>query len=275
METIIIATDFSLSAAHAAAYAAQLSHRLGAKRLVLYHSHQAMPVSSGDLVAQAADYKETCRAELEASKAALQPLISSGTSIETRTDDKTLLKGIEELIAETDAGLLVAGVTGKGRLEKFLMGTNTVDLARKCPIPTLLVPIDAVFGPIERIVFTSDLEKIMETTPLADIRSWVNQLGAKLSILNVSESGKRFNIDSIPQQYALHRLFNELDPEYHYTEERDIAAGIMKFVRDQQAGLVISIPKSHGFFESLFRRNVTDALAHHTDVPLLLLREKA
>lgn len=169
----------------------------------------------------------------------------------------------------------MAGVTGKGRLEKLLVGTKTIDLARKSPIPTSLVPHLAVFRPIERIVFTRDLEKIIETTPYADIRQWVDRLGEQLSIVNVSESGKRFNVDSIPEHYALYDLFADLEPEYHFTEQTDIAQGIMKFVRDRQAGLIISIPKSQSFFDSLFGRSVTAALAHHTDVSRLLLRERA
>lgn len=275
MDTIIIATDFSAAASHAAAYAAKLAPSLGAKRLVLYHSYHSTSMPSGELVPPTADYQQACKKQLDADKATLSQGLAPGIAIETYANDKALLAGIEELAQETQAGLLVAGVTGKGRLEKFLVGTQTINLARKSSIPTLLVPHQAVFRPIERIVFTSDLEKIMQTTPLSAIRQWVDRLGAKLSIVNVSESGKRFNIDSIPEQYDLHELFEALEPDYHFTEESDVAKGIMKLVRDLGAGLVISIPKSHGFFESLFRRNVTTALAHHTDVPLLLLREQA
>ncbi len=275
MDTIIIAHDLSTAASHAAAYATQLAAALGTQRIVLYHSYHSTSLSSGELVPQAVDYQRACEKQLAMEKDSLSRSLRPGITIETRANDKALLSGIEELAQELQAGLLVAGVTGKGRLEKFLVGTHTINLARKASIPTLLVPHAAEFRPITRIVFTSDLEKIMQTTPYTDIRQWVDRLGAKLAIVNVSESGKRFNIDSIPEQYDLHDLFEELEPEYHFTEESDIAPGIMKFVRDQQAGLIISIPKSHSFFESLFRRNVTTALAHHTDVPLLLLREKA
>ncbi|MBL7734052.1 MAG: universal stress protein, partial [Chitinophagaceae bacterium] len=61
---------------------------------------------------------------------------------------------------------------------------------------------------------------------------------------------------------------------YHYAETDDIADEIEDFAEDQDAGLIITIPKSYGFFEGLFHRSVSKRLIRESDIPLLLLRER-
>lgn len=63
-------------------------------------------------------------------------------------------------------------------------------------------------------------------------------------------------------------------PSYHYEEGEDIVEEITDFAEDEGAGLVITVPKTYGFFEGLFRRSVSKRLLGKTEVPLLLLKER-
>jgi nucleotide-binding universal stress UspA family protein len=61
---------------------------------------------------------------------------------------------------------------------------------------------------------------------------------------------------------------------YHFIDHSDTVAGITHFAQDRDASLIMVIPKSHGFFEGLFHRSVTQKLAYHTSIPLLVMHEK-
>jgi nucleotide-binding universal stress UspA family protein len=195
-------------------------------------------------------------------------------NIKLVANELPLLLGIERLVEQWHAGLVVAGSTGKSNMEQVLVGSNTVSMASAIGVPLLIVPKDAEYESMQNIVFACDLKKVSRSTPVSDIGFWLEHLEAKLLVLNVALEGKRFDPDMIPEQYRMHELLDGFGPEYHYTESEDIAVGIEDFAAAHGAGLVISIPKSHGFFEGLFHRSVSKKLIKGADIPLLLLRDK-
>lgn len=267
METILITTDFSKTASNAVKYAAQLSKALDIKSVILYHSYDdenidATLLHEGSLLA------------LEILSETIKMYLDKKTKIELIANDLPLLMGVERICAQHKVDLVVAGSTGKGGLAKFLIGSNTINLADKCPAPLLVVPDEAEFEPIKKIVFACAMEKVKQTTPVDTISLFTRQLNSKLLVLNVALEHKRFNPDIIPEQYEIHRLLDDLNPSYHYIEEDEVVEGIMDFVEDKGAQLLISVPKSYGFFDSLFRRSVTKKLAYDTETPLLVLRER-
>jgi len=279
MQTIAIATDFSETSAHAARYAASLSSQLGAKRLILYHSFDDTPISTEVPVPEkSAEDLELARESsllgLEVIAAQIRPLLAVHTRADQVANDLPLFLGIERLVEEQDVDLVLAGMTGKTGIANFFVGSNTIGLAETCPAPLLIVPHEANFEPIKSAIFACDLKKVDKTTPVSFLTELVTKLGVTLHVLNVERPNTRFDPDMIPEQFKLHGLLDNLGPEYHYIEHPDVAEGIMEFTESQKAGLVITLPRKYGFFQSLFHRSVTKRLAHHTRVPLLVLRSE-
>ncbi len=278
MRTIIVTTDFSGPSLNAARYAAGLAGPLGVDQLVLYHSYDNAP-----LVTDAPVAEDDVSLAYEGSLLALEMVENEMRAVSDRpasvkillvTNELPLVLGVERLAEQWEPCLVVAATTGKGGLEKFAMGSNTSALALSCAAPLLVVPREARYDAIERIVFACDLKKVSKTTPVAELRFLLERLHAELLVLNVAVEGKRFDPDVIPEQYKLHDLLDDLDPTYHYTESDDLVEGIADFAEDQRAGLIVSVPKAHGFLERLFRRSVSTALIDKTETPLLLLKEK-
>ncbi|MEJ6980128.1 universal stress protein [Pedobacter sp. P351] len=278
MKTVVILTDFSDAAFNAARYAAALTHQLGTSDMILYHSYQ---IISGDkwlpasMPAEPIDIRAKSVKDLEDLKHKLQPLVNKQTIIEIRTDERPLVDA-EQLISEQqNAGLVVMGITGKSNLEQILVGSNAIKVARECSAPLLIVPKGAKFEEIKRVVFACDLRRISSTTPVHAIKTFIHALNADLMILYRDQDGRdHFNPDTVSQQTLLHRQWDDEKPEYHYIEHDDIADGIMQFALGHDIQLVITVPQTYHFFESLFHRSLTKKLAFHTTIPLLLLREE-
>lgn len=278
MEAIIITTDFSEAAMNAARYAAGLSKSIGIKRIVLYHSYDNAPAATDVPVAETdtplAHEGSLLALEIVEREIGLVIGSDSGIAIDLVANGMPLELGVEQLAEQWLTGLVVVGTTGKSGLEKFFVGSNTVSLATSCPVPLLIVPKEAKFEAIEKIVFACDLKKVTRSTPVSEIGWWLDRFQAKLLVLNVALEGKRFDPDMIPEQYKMHELLDGFNPSYHYEEGEDIAEEIADFAEDEEAGLVITVPKSYGFFEGLFHRSVSRKLLDKSEVPLLLLKEK-
>jgi nucleotide-binding universal stress UspA family protein len=277
VKNILVLTDFSDAAENAARYAAALTHQLKAERLLLYHSYASIVTPSTSFAQVPWRYDGTPASSLEGIKElkdAIDGTIPEYTKLETIADAGVLLPTVNELGYKHSIGLVVAGITGKSNLEKTLIGSNTLSLAKFCKFPLLIVPPEAVFRPIKKIVFACDLKQVSSSTPVYAIKTFVRSIGAKLFILNVDQDEMHFNPERIGEMTALHQLWDREEPEFHYIDDTDTAHGIMAFADRYQADLVITVPKVYGFFEGIFHSSMTKKLAYHTHLPLLLFKDE-
>lgn len=273
---ILVLTDFSVAAENAAQYAAALSRQLLSRKLVLYHSYESilMPVSTG-FAPVGPGFTESAEVSLEKMtriKDMLGQQVLPSTKIETRTDDRMLVPAVNMLVQQLRIGLVVVGMTGKSMLERVIIGSNALDLAKECLAPLLIVPAGAAFHKIEKVVFACDMKEVLKLTPVHAIRTFVNALQASLLILNVDHRRGDFEPDEMEQLKALHELWDDQQPEYHYVEHGDVAEGIIAFAEKQAAQLVITIPRVYGFLEGLFHQRLTNRLAIRLRLPLMLFR---
>lgn len=275
VKSILVLTDFSDMAANAAKYAAAVASRFKTSEIILYHSLTVPLATDLPLVNPpvAINFYQESINKLNQLKDEIQPLVPEKTIITVRSDERTLVSAVNMLTEQHHSGLVIMGITGKSTLEKTLVGSNTITIAKECKIPLLIVPAKAVFEDIKRVVFACDLKKVSETTPTQAIKTLIHILRAKLFILNVAHEEENFNPDTISELAALHRLWDDERPEYHYTDHEDLVTGIMDFAKEYQAQLVVTVPKAYGFFEGLFHSSVTKKLAYHTHLPLLLFKE--
>ncbi|PRD51402.1 universal stress protein [Sphingobacterium gobiense] len=277
MKTIIITTDFSESALNAARYATKLAKSVEANHIILYHAYDNLPIGTDLPMTDAApSLEKQSLSNLEAVQQELIQILggNSSVSIHVVTNHFPLLHGIEGLLEKWDADLVVVGATGRSNLEQALIGSNTANLASSLKRPLLIVPNHAGYEPIRKIVFACDLKEISPATPVAEIAQWLERLRAKLLVLNVIPEAKQANPDTTTEQYKINALLEVFQPEYHYTTGDDIAEEIETFAEYHNAGLIVTIPKSYGFFERLFHRRVSKQLIKKSSIPLLLLKEK-
>jgi nucleotide-binding universal stress UspA family protein len=278
MKTILVLTDFSDTAANAAVYAAALTHQLEVTSLILYHSYESIPPAQTEVpVLEPKDVERLHRDSIEnltLLKDRVRTFTNERTFIEILTDERPLIMAAEAVGAQYRSGLVVIGVTGKSKVERVLIGSNTMNIVKGSTIPVLVVPRKARFEKIRRIIFACDLKKVSQATPAKEIRSLIHQLNAKLLVVNVdTEDQEHFTPDTITEQAVLHQLWDQENPEYHYTNANDIAEGIALFALEHDIQLVIAVPKRHSFFESLFHPSLTKKLTFEISVPLLLFKE--
>lgn len=136
--SILVPYDFSDPSRSALERASELRERLGVDVTVL---HVLAPPPAGDgvsppwlLAEELGEYRESLRRELyEDVERAFGP--SGGAS--TRLEEGEVVERVLAAREELGADLIIVGGSGKGAVERFLLGSVTVGLLRQSHVPVL------------------------------------------------------------------------------------------------------------------------------------------
>lgn len=131
IRSLLVATDFSAYAAHAAFRAGRLARALGAPRAVLMHVAPRLAFSAADR----ARALRALRAELAAT--ARQVRERTGTALGVRLAHGSVIETLAAAAERFD--LLVLGAQGQHPLRDFTLGTTAERLLRKVRRPVLFV----------------------------------------------------------------------------------------------------------------------------------------
>lgn len=274
MKTILIATDFSESATNAAKFAAFLGNKLHTQKIILYHTFEFLPLSQDapkGIIASAEALIKQRMDHLEELKATISDIVDPQVDMITTTDSHGLNKGINLLAQQYDVEMVVIGLSGKNRIEQLIIGSSTAKLTKECKLPLLIVPPEVTFAPIEQLILACDMKNVAATVPVRQVKIITQQLDAKLTVVHV-DKGSSFNPDIIWQQFSIHELLDELQPAYHFVENKHISEGILQFAEESKGQMIISIMKDRSFMENLFHRSVTKHLIHLASMPILIMK---
>ncbi len=261
MNTVIVPVDFSVTSIHAAKYALQLLTGHKGINLLLYHSYSKVSEEAGvqgDL--------EKLREEL---------LHNTNLDIEImahQADD--VVEGLEKAVRHRRADLVIMGISGKSAIEQVIYGSNTLRMAKTKACPVMIIPEEAPFNPISKVMLTSDFKNTLQTTPSVPIKNFLDLFKPKLHIVNVDKHHYISLTDDYERERQdLIRLFADYNPDFHFLRLYDVDEALNLFAHDMHIDLIITIQKNHSFMEKLFRTSHTRKLSFHSKVPILIIHE--
>lgn len=280
MNTIIIATDFSVTAMHAATYICKLSDQLKPKRILLYYALENINpdrILITDILAPSSETiseeRDEAMLELNMIIEMLSSSLNPSIKIEPVCTDHSLLKGINELVIHESADLVVMGISGKGNQNKNIIGSNTLKLMRECRAPLLVVPSNGEYSPLTKVMLAWDHKNTKETLPAFEITSIVQQLNAKLFVVNIDTNGFQSAAEIIEEGRDLNNLLKSSHPELHYPKERSVTDGLVDFSIKHDINIMIIVPKKVNFWIDFFSQKSTQKIALRTEIPLLIMRK--
>lgn len=277
MNTILVPTDFSPAARNAAMYAINLAKQLKSKRIVLYNAYQTPLITDANMaIVDAVDIDELKKASeenLESFKLTIKAFGDKETELHTVSEYGTLTLDINEVCQNYQVDIIVMGVTGIGKIAESLIGSFAVDVSRKAKVPVIIVPPGATYTNIKEVMLACDFSKVVETTPVGAIKKILDETKAKLFVVNIDHNNKHFNAETPFESLMLDTLLQGYNPEYHFLDNEDFVEAINKFALEKEVDLIITIPKKIGWFDALFHKSHTKALAFHSHVPLMVVHE--
>jgi nucleotide-binding universal stress UspA family protein len=270
MKKIIVATDFSAAATNAAEYATDMALALKAGIVLLYvylppANFSEVPVPENSEMA----IKEAQEA-LDLLKDKLTARTQADVLVETAIREGAFFTELKNVCDSIKPYTVVMGSQGTTAAERLFLGGHADYATRHLEWPVITVPEGVAFSSIKKIGLACDFDKVIDATPVDEIKLLVNDFKAELHIIN---TGKRkvFNPETVFGSGMLQEMLHELKPGYHIITSENTDDGIMDFAEKNTIDLLIVLPKRHGFLDRLFHRSHTKQLVLHSHVPVMAL----
>ncbi|GGH70475.1 nucleotide-binding universal stress UspA family protein [Filimonas zeae] len=272
MLTLLILTDFTDAAFHAAKYACSLSRNLPVKRIILFHAYQAMApvlvttepgISSEELDREYTDMLLELANRLEGEAHA-------DTAIDLQVENARMQDVLNELCVKENIDLVVMGIGAKRQQTEG--SSNAVSIPEKVSCPVLVVPETAVIQPVKHTVFATDLRELNDAS-YNELHKWFSMLGGKLDVLNIDQQEKEFGPESYVEIKELHFRLEQFNPEYHYNNGAEEGKSIIRFAHQRGASLIVSLPRHRSFWGDLFHQSISREITYRSDIPLLFVHD--
>lgn len=272
MQNILVPVDFSPVSRNAAVYAAELGRSFKAK-LVLFHAYMLpTPVSEVPYVMVTADEmqkenEESIRKEAEHLHNTYGVEVEWVVRIGIPSDE------IRTLSKEKSVDLIIMGMKGAGGLDKII-GSTTTNVIRKLNKPVLIIPHDASYSSVKHITYAcdfSDQGNVHLFNPLLEL---AKLFGARIYILHVQKPKEEGNTQEVLLHKGLENVFSGHDHEMITTTDSSITHGINEYLQQHSSDMLAMVAHKHSFFERVFSKSYTTAMAYETHIPLLILQDK-
>lgn len=272
MQTILVPVDFSQASANAARYAGQLAQALQAK-LFLFHAYMLpTPVSEVPYVMVTADDMQK---ENEALLKETADRLQQDFAVETEWLVRIGIASdeIKILAAEKNAQFIVMGMKGAGGLEKMI-GSTTVNVIRKVKTPVFVVPHDAGFEPIQKIILACDFNPVNDQDLLNPVLTIAKKFNSKLQLLHVKLNHGGSHEPDLQGRKQLEAMLKGRPAAFVVVEDQSVQAGIQGYIQANGGDLLVMMARKHSFLERLFSRHHSTAMAYETRIPMLVLEDK-
>ena len=275
MKRIIVPTDFSETSKNAARYAVQAAASIPGASIILYHVTDkiALGSDSSPLTEDRKDRLIILEAALDNWKTEFSTL--SPVSVELVVEESSsLTDSLERYVRHNGIDFIIMGITGATRLEQILMGSNALNVVDMGACPVIIVPPDATYKPVKRVLFACDLKDVSTSIPIAPIKSVLSLFKPTVLVVNVdTDHYVEVTEEYKTQRVILEKMLEDYNPEFYFIRMYDFQDSISSFAADRDIDLILTVPKKHNFLLGLFKTSHTKKLAYHSHVPILAVHE--
>lgn len=276
MKRLIIATDFSPASDRAVEYGAKLATALNAA-VTLVAAYEEIPVPVVDTASitfmDGGDTRDLVEAGLVRQRDLFQQ--DKMQPLQTLAVKGPVAQSILDTAVQIDADMIIAGMKGAGRSARKLFGSTVTTLARKTPIPFLVIPEEAGYTPPMNILLGNDIRPDTNIHVLDPLRELVALFDSRLYAVRVIQEGAKEVIEVIHRRSPLQNLDKTWDITYEYPLGDNVVDGLNAFARAHSIDMVVMLPHSHTLPERWFIRSHTREMIFDTGIPVLILPDLA
>ncbi|MGO1521259.1 MAG: universal stress protein [Sphingobacterium sp.] len=281
MRAILFPTDFSDIAANAFVYALHIARSIDAKVYVLYTylepvlsaTHGGQPEMLGQV------YQNIELSQFERYKKKSQELRDVAEKMNLTDVELVFLfeEGpvatvVKNIVERERIHLVVMGTHGESGFLSKLIGTNTVSVIRSVKNPVLAVPPHAQFQGIKRALFTT-LFRERDKSALKEMLLMSKAVGAKIDCLHVLQANQVSDVLVQTEQWQ--HDFHDENIEYVLIDEvESIENTIANYILENNIDILGVVKRNKNFFDRLFNSSVSNNLALHSKVPILVFHEE-
>jgi nucleotide-binding universal stress UspA family protein len=286
MKTLLISTDFSTVATHAAEYGYNLAKQIKAD--VILCNAVIVPAEipqAGVVVWPMEEYNMM----MEESDSELKKLKEQLENDDSNSSFKPLIKIINETGVLTDivnviaedhqVDLLIMGTHGASGFSHFLFGDHSRTMIDGTIKPLLLIPPTAKTTPIKKIAFATDFKQPGEDLKaIYNLIPFAKLLNAEILLTHVYNEKQH-----TPQfQEWLKQLLADISNKANYPhiyyrmiKNSDTESGLDWLCEHGRVDMLAMVHRQHNFFDNLLKGSHTKKMADQIRVPLLVIPENS
>ncbi len=275
MKTIIVPIDFSTNSDKACKYAISLARDVNAKIILMHAFESTVLYSKMPLLTVQMDYSYLFNNALHKLKTFYKRISPLAGKIEIELNIQVGLPSarIIELALEKKADLIIMGTTGKGFVDRIMIGSNTSRIIGNAPCMVLVIPPKAIYKGLKKIVYATDMSKdnLKHAQKILTIGKKFN---SELVFLNIDENNQDANNNDLKKFKA--KIKNVI----HYSKmsgfianDTDVTRGIDYFLKYFKADCLAIYTHHQNIFSRLFNKSITKSLSVHANIPMLVIHE--
>jgi nucleotide-binding universal stress UspA family protein len=181
-------------------------------------------------------------------------------------------KNIEAFALKNNVDIICIGTKGATGLKKIIFGSNAAGIIANSSIPVLTIPEYAIYKGINNMVYSSDLENLVEELKL--IIPFATLMDTWIHILHIKNTQDDSNEDFQGQEDKLRALFSYDKIKTKELANDAVIKGINQYATDIDADMVTMFTRNTSLFKKMFTKSVTQTAAFQTKTPLLTFQKE-
>lgn len=273
MKQILVATDFSKSAANAFAYALSMARVLKMDVAAIHAIHPTEGINNSTYNAIFIEsYYQNKRNALEAwANQIREEQELTEINISTSCEVGFLRSVILEYTKSNPVELLIMGITGATGIAG-IVGSNASMVVSKMRIPTLIVQIESVFPSEPVITLATDYETRLSHKDVLALNEMLKASGSKrMQVLYVAEKSDEQHIQT--GEHSIRTLLPHTQIDFNYIRHNSAPNGIMDFIEQNHTDILCLVKHHHNIIYRLFTSSTVNKVLNKSVKAILVLHD--
>jgi nucleotide-binding universal stress UspA family protein len=273
MKQILVATDFSKSAANAMEYALNLASLLKFDVCAIHAIHPTEGINNSTYNAIfIEDYYNNKREALKDwVKTYTERKQYEHIKVTTLCDVGFLKTVITKYINNHPVELLAMGVTGSTGISG-IVGSNASMMVEKVKIPTLIIPVESHFPEVPSVTLATDFETKLSHSDVNALNEMVKAFKLpKMEVLYIDERPDAKRLET--GEDKLKNLIQHTELSFNYISNSSPLIGIISYIEKSQTDILCLVKHHHNIIYRLFNRSTVNQVMNRSVKAILVLHE--
>lgn len=278
IKNILVPTDFSVTARNAFQYAMRLAENLNASITVVHVKEYLLPTdevllsptSAMDINHMNDDAMSEFISDRDGNHGGGSVMVQ--TKVHTKIMEGNPVRCIVALSEEDNTDLIIMGSTGLQDMIFKIIGKISLEVANQAHCPVMIIPRDAVWNGIDRMMYASNYDSI---TPemILEINDFAHAIEASIHFVHVDEHVPE-NIGEVTEteaEVAVPLVGTDQTYEIHTIQGVDKIAGLRQYAGAHKIDLLAFAGKHRSFWHKLIYKSIIADIALSTEIPIMVI----
>ncbi len=181
------------------------------------------------------------------------------------------IDSVVNLVENESIGVVVMSTKGAVGLGE-LFGTKTAKIIKSVDIPVILIPTDSSLMPMAKLGLACDYSDEIPRQRLDFLLYLAEKMNLDLDLVTLNRDEKTMTRQEQKNRKDLVNSIEKLSHKSSFIEHDDVKWGLIEYAKNHELDMIAVIPKSYNYMERLFHESLTQRMAFHSPIPVLVLQ---